>query len=84
MDHVANLTLMNAVMSPVETEAPVKMDSMSIFANADQVTKDVNVKERSMNVNLTHVNMEVPATGTSIHIRVPVPRDSLEGIAKKT
>ena len=46
MDHVANLTLMNAVMSPVETEAPVKMDSMSIFANADQVTKDVNVKER--------------------------------------
>ena len=84
MDHVANLTLMNAVMSPVETEAPVKMDSMSIFANADQVTKDVNVKERSMNVNLTHVNMEGAATGTSIHIRVPVPRDSLEGIARKT
>ena len=46
MDHVASLTLMNAVMSPVETEAPVKMDSMSIFANADQGTKDANVKER--------------------------------------
>ena len=46
MDHVVSLTSMNAEMSLVEMEEPVRMDSMSIFANADQGTKGDNVKER--------------------------------------
>ena len=46
MDHVVSLTSMNAEMSLVEMEEPVRMDSMSIFANADQDTKDANVKEK--------------------------------------
>ena len=46
MDLVANLTLMNAVTSHVETAVLVKMDSTNIYVNVDLVMKVGSVKER--------------------------------------